>query len=69
MLRTRSANYLDLSEYGFKVYTTVNEGVTYLTNDLKDHTYYRAVLELSNRVEPLSTTKGLQAEIETELQS
>lgn len=53
LLRTRSANYLDLTEYGFKVYTSVNEGVTYLTNDLKDHTYYRAVLELSNRVEPI----------------
>lgn len=53
LLRTRSANYLDLTQYGFKVYTSVNEGVTYLTNDLKDHTYYRAVLELSNRVEPI----------------
>tara|TARA_R110000796_G_scaffold69184_2_gene158016 strand:+ start:3047 stop:3484 length:438 start_codon:yes stop_codon:yes gene_type:complete len=53
LLRTRSANYLDLTQYGFKVYTSVNEGVTYLTNDLKDHTYFRAVLELSNRVEPI----------------
>ena len=69
LLRTRSAGYLDLSEYGFKVYTSVNEGVTYLTDDLKDHTYYRGILELSNRVEPLGTTNGLEAELQTELQS
>lgn len=71
LLRTRSAGYLDLSAAGFKVYTSVNEGVTYLTDDLKDHTYYRAILELSNRVEPLPSVQdcGLQAELQTELQS
>ena len=69
LLRTRSAGYLDLSEYGFKVYTSVNEGVTYLTDDLKDHTYYRAILELSNRVEQIAKTGGLQNELQIELQS
>lgn len=69
LLRTRSAGYLDLSEYGFKVYTSVNEGVTYLTDDLKDHTYYRGILELSNRVEPSVPANGLEAELQTELQS
>ena len=70
LLRTRSADYLDLTSAGFKVYTSVNEGVTYLQDDLKDHTYYRAVLELSNRVEPITVLDGgLQAELQTELQS
>jgi hypothetical protein len=69
LLRTRSAGYLDLTEAGFKVYTSVNEGVTYLTDDLKDHTYYRAILELSNRVEPLELAGGLQNELQIELQS
>lgn len=68
LLRTRSINYLDLKEAGFKVYTSVNEGVTYLQNDLKDHTYYRAILELSNRVVQIPIlTGGLETEIETEL--
>ena len=69
LLRTRSADYLDLTDAGFKVYTSVNEGVTYLQDDLKDHTYYRAVLELSNRVEPLPQAGGLQNELQVELQS
>jgi len=70
LLRTMSADYLDLTDAGFKVYTSVNEGVTYLTDDLKDHTYYRAVLELSNRVEPITVLDGgLQAELQTKLQS
>lgn len=50
LLRTRSAGYFNLSGDGFNVYTSVNEGVTYLQDDLKDHTYFRAILELSNRV-------------------
>lgn len=52
LLRTRSSGYVDLTADGFKVYTSVNESVTYLQEDLKDHTYYRGILELSNRVEP-----------------
>ena len=69
LLRTRSADYLDLTAAGFKVYTSVNEGITYLQDDLKDHTYYRAILELSNRVEPIDKTGGLQNELQIELQS
>ena len=69
LLRTRSADYLDLTAAGFNVYTSVNEGITYLQDDLKDHTYYRAILELSNRVEPIDKTGGLQNELQIELQS
>lgn len=69
LLRTRSADYLDLTAAGFNVYTSVNEGIKYLQDDLKDHTYYRAILELSNRVEPINKTEGLQNELQIELQS
>jgi hypothetical protein len=49
-VRTRPNNYIDLSTDGFNVYTSVNAGITYLTDDLSDHTYYRAILELSNKI-------------------
>jgi hypothetical protein len=69
LLRTRSADYLDLSDAGFKVYTSESKGVKYFTDYEKDHTYYRAILELSNRIEPIGTNKGLEAELQIELQS
>lgn len=69
LLRTRSADYLDLTAAGFNVYTSVNEGIKYLQDDLRDHTYYRAILELSNRVEQIAKTGGLQNELQIELQS
>jgi len=53
LVRTRSEGYFDLNADGFKVYTSENEGITYLEEDLKDHTYYRAILELSNKVQPI----------------
>jgi hypothetical protein len=52
-VRTRSANYIDLSSDNFKVYTSVNEGISYITDDLKDYTYFRAIIDLSNKVEQL----------------
>lgn len=53
LVRTRSAGYFDLSGDSFSVYTSVNEGVTYFEDDLSDKTYFRAIIELSNRVEKL----------------
>jgi len=52
-LRTRSANYINLVSDGFNVYTTVNEGVKYLEDDLSDFTYFRAIIELSNKIEQI----------------
>lgn len=52
-VRTRSANYIDLSSDNFKVYTSVNEGVSYITDDLKNYTYFRGIIEISNKVEQL----------------
>ena len=43
----------DLSSYGFKVFTSVNDGVKYLNDDMKDHTYYRGIIELSNKVQQI----------------
>ena len=68
-LRTRSANYIDLTANGFNVYTSVNEGVKYLEDDLKDFTYFRAIIELSNKIEQIDAVGGLQSELQNELQS
>ena len=69
LLRTRSAGYFDLTEQGFNVYTSVNEGIKYLEDDFSDHTYFRAIIELSNRVEQIPPSGGLQNELQFELQS
>lgn len=54
LLRTRSAGYFDLASEGFNVYTSENEGIQYIEQDLSDHTYFRGIIELSNRVEQIS---------------
>lgn len=50
LLRTRTAGYFDLSASGFKVYGVENRGITYLTDNLTDHTYKRAIMELVVKV-------------------
>jgi len=37
----------------YKVYTATLEGITYLQDDLSDHTYFRAIIEMSNRIEEI----------------
>jgi len=69
LLRTRSAGYFNLTEQGFNVYTSVNEGIKYLEDDFSDHTYFRAIIELSNRVQQIPPSGGLQNELQIELQS
>lgn len=69
LLRTRSAGYFDLTDQGFNVYTSMNEGIKYLEDDFSDHTYFRAIIELSNRVEQIPPSGGLQNELQFELQS
>lgn len=54
LLRTRSSGYFDLSSNNFKVYGCVNEGVTYSQEDTDGGTYFKGVIELSNRVVQLS---------------
>jgi hypothetical protein len=68
-VRTRSANYIDITANGFNVYTSVNNGVTYLEDDLADSTYFRGVIELSNKIEQINPVVGLQSELQNELQS
>jgi len=53
LLRTRSSEYFDLSDDDFNVYTSQNEGIQYIEQDLSDHTYFRAILELSNKIQQL----------------
>ena len=51
LLVTKNQSAFDLSANNFNCYSVSNSGVTYLQDDLSDHTYFRAVLELSNKVE------------------
>mgnify|MGYP003147221340 FL=1 len=44
---------MDLSSDSFNVYSQTNEGITYLTEDLPDHTYYRGVLSMSVKLEQI----------------
>ena len=53
LVRTRSSGYYDLSSYGFKVITCTNGGVTYFEDDLEDKTYFRAIVEISNKIEKI----------------
>lgn len=55
LIRTRSENYVDLNTNGFKVFTSVNQGVKYFENDLSDYTYFRAIIEVSNKIEQLTS--------------
>lgn len=50
LLRTRSDGYFDLSANGLKVYVVENNGITYLTDNFSDHTYHRAIMDLSVKV-------------------
>lgn len=53
LVRTRSSGYYDLSSDGFKVITCTNGGVSYFEDDLEDKTYFRAIVEISNKVEKI----------------
>jgi|TARA_R110002020_G_scaffold390072_4_gene600570 hypothetical protein len=54
LLITKNQSAFDLSADNFNCYAVTNNGVTYLQDDLTDHTYFRAILELSNKVEQIS---------------
>ena len=69
IVRTRSADYIDLEAEGFKVFTSTVAGINYLTEDSEDYTYFRTIIELSNRIEQIPPTGGLQAELQSELQT
>ena len=69
IVRTRSDDYIDLEAEGFKVFTSTVAGINYLTEDSDDFTYFRTIIELSNRIEQISPTGGLQAELQSELQT
>lgn len=52
-IRKRSTDYIDLSSESFSVYTTVINSVSYLEDDLIDKSYFRAIIEVLNRVKKL----------------
>ena len=51
LVRTRSNGYFNLSADGFNVFTCVCESVNYIVNDDNDYTYFRGILELSNKIQ------------------
>jgi hypothetical protein len=51
LLISKTSSAFDLSSDNFKVYSTTNEGVSYVQEDTVDHTYFRAILELGNKIE------------------
>jgi len=53
LVRTRSSGYPDLSSDNFNVYTTVIENIQYVEEDYPDKSYFRAIIEVSNRVEKI----------------
>jgi hypothetical protein len=69
IVRTRSADYINLEAEGFKVFTSTVAGINYLTEDSDDFTYFRTIIELSNRIEQIPPTGGLQTELQSELQT
>jgi len=52
-IRKRSADYIDLSSDNFNVYTTTIEGVQYIEEDMDDKSYFRSIIEVSNRLEKI----------------
>jgi len=51
LVRTRSDDYIDLEAEGFKVFTSTVAGINYLTKYGDDYTYFRTIIELSNKIE------------------
>jgi len=54
LLRTRTSGYFDLSSNDFKVYGCNVESVNYSQEDTDGGTYFKGIIELSNRVEQLN---------------
>ncbi len=54
LLRTRTSGYFDLSSNNFKVYGCNVESVNYSQEDTDGGTYFKGIIELSNRVEQLN---------------
>jgi hypothetical protein len=53
LIRTRADGYIDLSSQNFKVLTTTIDQIKYLEEHLEDRSYYRAVMEIQNKVQKL----------------
>jgi hypothetical protein len=54
LLVSKTSSAFDLSSDNFNVYSTTNQGISYLQEDTVDHSYFRAILELSNKIEQVS---------------
>ena len=53
LIRTRSSGYIDLSSDSFNVYSTTLDQIKYVEEHLDDRSYFRAIIEIQNKVEKL----------------
>lgn len=72
LIRTRSAQYMDLSEDGFSVYGQEMGTVTNIEEPYSDYYYYRTVISLVVKVQEIDLQDdipGLQNDLQFDLQS
>ena len=72
VIRTRSANYMDMSEDGFNVYVQEFSGINNIEEAYSDYYYYRTIINLIVKVEQTvsgSSLDGLQNDLQFDLQS
>lgn len=53
LVRTSKTDYFDLSSNNFNVYTFNIEGISYLEESEDDKTYFKALIDISNRVQQI----------------
>jgi len=52
-IRTSPSGYIDLTAQGFNVYVIQNRGIKYITENLNDHTFYRAIINITVKAEKI----------------
>ena len=53
LIRTSTTDYFDLSSNNFNVYTFNIEGISYIEEADEEKTYYKALIDISNRVQQI----------------
>ena len=53
LIRTSKTDYFDLSSNNFNVYTFNIEGISYIEDADEEKTYFRALIDISNRVQQI----------------
>ena len=51
LIKTSTTDYFDLTSNNFNVFTSNINGVAYSNDDDDEKTYYRAIIDIANRVQ------------------